>query len=154
MHLVYESDYESDSKSIMSIEKSQSWKSFFDCVERKEEICCKKLTQLGKTIHCIFAIAQRWEGNGYLIGQRLGQEICMEIHKKIKERQSFLKLFAPWLFSFDLVYVKKLGGMNYAKQFISFEDTRVEAFGSYTEKYTMEEMQQHIRKELVKVLEI
>ena len=53
-----------------------------------------------------------------------------------------------------MVYVKKPGEMNYAKLFISFEDTRVETFGSYTEKYTMEEMQQHIRKELVKVLEI
>ena len=148
-----ESDYESDSKSIMSIEKSQSWKSFFDCVERKEEICCKKLIQLGKTIHCIFAIAQRWECNGYLIGQTLGREICMEIHKKIKERPSILDLFAPWLFSCELEDVKKRGEMHYAKIF-SFRDTRVEAFGSYRKKYTMAEMQQHIRKELKKVLEI
>ena len=75
----------------------------------------------------------------------------MEIHKKIKERQSILNLFAPWLFSCDLEYVKKRGEINYAK-FFSFWDKEV--FGSYRDKYTMAEMQQHIRKELVKILEI
>ena len=91
----------------------------------------------------------------YLIGQTLGREICMEIHKKIKERPSILDLFAPWLFSCELECVKKRGEMNYAKIF-SFRDTRgvFEAFGSCRKKYTMKEMQQHIRKELVKVLEI
>ena len=149
----FESNSESGSRFIRSIEETQSWKSFFDSVERKEEICCKKLIQLGKTIYCIFAIAQNWEYNGYLIGQTLGREICMEIHKKIKERQSILDLFAPWLFSCELEHVKKRGEMNYVKIF-SFRDTRVEAFGWYRKKYTMAEMQQHIRKELMKVLEI
>ena len=148
-----EIDSESGSKFIRGIEETQSWKSFFDSVERKEDICCKKLIQLGKKIYVIFAIAQKWECNGYLIGQILGREICMDIHKKIKERQSILDLFAPWLYSCELEYVKKRGEMKYAKIF-SFRDTRVEAFGWYRKKYTMAEMQQHIRKELMKVLEI
>ena len=149
----FESNSESGSRFIRSIEETQSWKSFFDSVERKEDVCCKKLIQLGKKIYVIFAIAQKWECNGYLIGQTLGGKICMEIHKKIKERPSILDLFAPWLFSCELEDVKKRGEMHYAKIF-SFRDTRVEAFGWYRKKYTMAEMQQHIRKELMKVLEI
>ena len=51
----FESYSESSSKFIRSIEETQSWKSFFDSVERKEDICCKKLIQLGKKIYVIFA---------------------------------------------------------------------------------------------------
>ena len=139
-------DRETDSESVMSsTEESKSWKEFFDCVESKEEICSKKLFQLGKKIHCIFAIAQTWGFKGYLIGQTLGKDIRMEIRKKIDDiRDLFVPApgpFVPWLFTCE---------MEFAKIFMVEQSRAL----YYKEKYTLEEMQEEIRKELAKVLEI
>ena len=77
--------------------ESTEWKEFFDYIEKKEEIGCKKIVYLGKKIHCIFAFAQKWqfseEFKGYFIGQENFKEIHDEIRHEIRHSAVFLNNF-------------------------------------------------------------
>ena len=84
--------------------ESTEWKEFFDYIEKKEEIGCKKIVYLGKKIHCIFAFAQKWqfseEFKGYFIGQENFKEIHDEIRHEIRHSAVFLNNFERSLQSY------------------------------------------------------
>ena len=56
--------------------ESSEWKEFFDSIEKKEEIECKKIFQLGKKIHCIFAFSQKWHFDEEFKGKEFHRSSC------------------------------------------------------------------------------
>ena len=129
-----------DRKIEQNSEESSEWKEFFDSIEKKEEIDCKKIFQLGKKIHCIFAFAQKWQFDEEFKGYFLGQKDYKEIHDEIKSETRFKNYF-------DQCFEKKLHERR-------LEDgVFVDRF--YTEerlmcrtKYSMNHMLKSIKKEL------
>ena len=129
-----------DRKIEQNSEESSEWKEFFDSIEKKEEIDCKKIFQLGKKIHCIFAFAQKWQFDEEFKGYFLGQKDYKEIHDEIKSETRFKNYF-------DQCFEKKLHERR-------LEDgVCVDRF--YTEerlmcrtKYSMNHMLKSIKKEL------
>ena len=126
---------------------SKEWKEFFDTIEKKEEIDCKKIFQLGKKIHVLFSFAQTWdffEGfkgelrfKRYLIGGEFLKKIRKEIRIEINKKYFKLNWFEHWLSECEL----ELGTFV---QRMYFEDGRL----LDREKFTMVEILQRIKEEL------
>ena len=115
-------------------------------IKKKEEIGCKKIFQLGKKIHCIFAFAQKWhfaaEFKGYFIGQEDFKEIRDEILKEIRNRSNRLNYFETSLYKRRMefgifVEYKYLGRQRMCRT-----------------NYTLKEIMKEIKEELNKFAEI
>ena len=126
--------------------ESSKWKEFFDYIKKKEEIGCKKIFQLGKKIHCIFAFAQKWhfaaEFKGYFIGQEDFKEIRDEILKEIRNSSNRLNYFETSLYKRRMefgifVEYKYLGRQRMCRT-----------------NYTLKEIMKEIKEELNKFAEI
>ena len=129
-----------DRKIEQNSEESSEWKEFFDSIEKEEEIDCKKIFQLGKKIHCIFAFAQNWQFDEEFNGYFLGQKDYKEIHDEIKSETRFKNCF-------DQCFAKKLHKRRL--------ENGVFVDRMYTEqrllcrtKYSMNHMLKSIKKEL------
>ena len=100
--------YSKFDRKIEGTTESSKWKEFFDYIKKKEEIGCKKIFQLGKKIHCIFAFAQKWhfaeEFKGYFIGQENFKEIRGEILKEIRNSSNGLNYFERSLYKRNLEF--------------------------------------------------
>ena len=126
---------------------SSEWKEFFDTIEKKEEIDCQKIFQLGKKIHVLFSFAQTWdffEGfkgelrfKRYFIGGEFLKKIRKEIRIEINKKYFKLNWFERWLSECKL----ELGTFV---QRMYFEDGRL----LDREKFTMVEILQRIKEEL------